>query len=47
MCEAQFNALTFRPDALGFDIGNSPDPTTCKHYEGIARVQAADGTPVK
>jgi hypothetical protein len=43
--EAQFNALSFRPDPLGFDIGNSPDPTTCKHYEGIARLQGADGTP--
>ena len=30
---------------LGFDIANSPDPTTCKHYEGIARLQGADGTP--
>ena len=43
--EAQFNALSFRPDPLGFDIANSPDPTTCKHYEGIARLQGADGTP--
>ena len=43
--EAQFKALSFRPDPLGFDIGNSPDPTTCKHYEGIARLQGADGTP--
>ena len=43
--EAQFNALSFRPDPLGFDIANSPDPTTCKHYEGIARLQSADGTP--
>lgn len=42
---AQFNALSFRPDPLGFDIAQSPDPTTCKHYEGIARLQAADGTP--
>jgi hypothetical protein len=43
--EAQFNALSFRPDPLGFDIANSPDPTTCKHYEGIARLQGTDGTP--
>ena len=43
--EAQFNALSVRPDPLGFGIANSPDPTTCKHYEGIARLQGADGTP--
>ena len=43
--QAQFDALSYRPDALGFRIGSSPDPTTCKHYEGIARLQAADGTP--
>jgi hypothetical protein len=43
--EGQFNALAYRPDALGFDIGNTPDPTTCKHYEGIARLQGPDGTP--
>src|SRR5215207_7511452 len=43
--EAQFNALSFRPDPLGFDIGQSPDPTTCKHYEGIGRLQGPDGTP--
>src|SRR5262245_53445536 len=43
--EARFNALSVRPDALGFGIGNTPDLTTCKHYEGIARLQSADGTP--
>lgn len=43
--EAQFDALSYHPDPLGFDIGNSPDPTTCKHYEGIVRLQGADGTP--
>lgn len=41
----QFNALSYRPDALGFDIGDTVEPTTCKHYEGIARLQGADGTP--
>ena len=43
--EAQFHALSYRPDALGFDIGETVEPTTCKHYEGIARLQGADGTP--
>lgn len=44
--EGQFNALSFRPDPLGFRLANNaPDPTTCKHYEGIARLESADGTP--
>jgi hypothetical protein len=44
--EAQFHALAYRPDALGFTVGDDiVDPTTCKHYEGIARLQSADGTP--
>jgi hypothetical protein len=47
----QFNALSVRPDPMGWDIGKyqqdetMPDPTLCRHYEGIARVQGADGTP--
>jgi hypothetical protein len=47
----QFNALSVRPDPMGWDIGKRqqdetmPDPTLCRHYEGIARVDAADGTP--
>ncbi len=41
----QFNALTVRPDAMGFYRGDSPDPTSCKHYQGIVRLDAADGTP--
>jgi len=30
----QFNAFTVRPDALGFFRGTSPNPTSCKHYQG-------------
>lgn len=41
----QFDALTERPDALGFYRGASPDPTACKHYQGLVRVDAPDGTP--
>ncbi len=37
--------LMQRPDALGFHIDGTPDPTTCKHYQGMVRVDAADGTP--
>jgi len=33
----QFNKLALRPDGLAFGIGNSPDPTQCKHYQGLAR----------
>lgn len=41
----QFSSLSRRPDGLGFDIGASPDPEACKHYQGMARVHAPDGTP--
>ena len=34
----QFNALTERADAMGFHIGESPNPSTCKHYQGLARI---------
>src|SRR5688500_20384988 len=41
----QFNALTQRADPLGFDIVDSPNPSTCKHYQGLARLEGPDGTP--
>ncbi len=42
---AQFNALSERPDPLGFYRGESPDPTVFTHYQGMVRLQGADGTP--
>jgi len=41
----QFDALTRRPDALGFHIGNGPDPSQCRHHQALIRTEAADGTP--
>lgn len=41
----QFNDLSVRPDPLGFYRGGAPDPSLCKHFQGIVRVAAADGTP--
>ncbi len=41
----QFNALSSRPDPLGFHIGGGPDPSQCRHHQAIIRTQAADGTP--
>jgi hypothetical protein len=41
----QFNALSTRPDALGFHIGDAPNPSRCKHWQGIVRYQSADDTP--
>jgi hypothetical protein len=41
----QFRALTERPEALGFHISTTPNPSACRHYQGIARVDGADGTP--
>jgi len=41
----QIRSLTDRADPLGLHIGTSPDPSTCKHYQGMVRVDGADGTP--
>lgn len=41
----QFNALSERADPMGFHIGESPNPSTCKHYQGLARIEGPDGTP--
>jgi hypothetical protein len=40
----QFNKLALRPEALGFNLGNSPEPEQCKHYQGLARRNGA-GVP--
>ena len=40
----QFKAIANRADATGFYIGDSPDPSACKHYQGIAR-STGPGTP--
>ncbi len=41
----QFRALTERADALGVHIGSTPNPSFCKHYQGITRFDGPDGTP--
>jgi hypothetical protein len=41
----QWRSLTERPDALGFHISTTPNPSACRHYQGIARVDDAEGTP--
>jgi hypothetical protein len=41
----QFSALNERAEPLGFHIGGSPDPSSCKHYQGMVRIDGADGTP--
>ena len=43
--QGQFLALTNRADAMGFHIGDSPNPSACKHYQAITRVDAANGVP--
>src|SRR5262245_32911802 len=42
--EEQFGALTVRPDAMGFEL-HGPDPSQCRHMQGLARVDGPDGTP--
>ena len=41
---AQFNMLSERPDAMGFEMGG-PDPSQCRHMQAVLRLDAADGTP--
>jgi hypothetical protein len=41
----QFDALTTRPDAMGFHIGDGPDPSQCRHNQALIRTESADGTP--
>ena len=43
--QSAFYYLTEHADPLGFHIGNSPDPSTCRHYQGMVRAEGADGTP--
>lgn len=43
---AAFDHLSRKPDALGIQrTALAPEPSTFMHYQGIARVDAADGTP--
>ena len=42
---AQFNALSKRPDPMGFEIADGPDPSQCRHHQALIRTEAADGTP--
>jgi hypothetical protein len=41
---SQVSGLTVRADALGFHIGDSPDPTMCYHYQAVTRLDGP-GTP--
>ena len=38
-------AGTERADPLGFHIDGTPNPSSCRHYQAITRVDAPDGTP--
>ena len=43
--QSQFHDLTDYPEALGLNITTTPDPSSCRHYQSIARAEGADGTP--
>lgn len=43
--QSQFSNLTEFADALGLHITTTPDPSTCRHYQGMVRAEGADGTP--
>lgn len=41
----QFRALTGLAEPLGLHISTTPNPSACRHYQGVARLDGADGTP--
>ena len=43
--QSQFHDLSEYPDPLGLNITTTPDPSTCRHYQGMVRADGADGTP--
>ncbi|HXG65995.1 MAG TPA: PKD domain-containing protein [Blastocatellia bacterium] len=43
--QSQFYYLTEHADPLGLHITTTPDPSTCRHYQGMVRAEGADGTP--
>lgn len=43
--QSQFHDLSLRADGFGLHITTTPDPSTCKHYQGMVRAEGADGTP--
>jgi hypothetical protein len=40
----QFRALTVLADPFGYHISTTPNPSGCRHYQAITRVEGADGT---
>jgi hypothetical protein len=41
----QFFYLSQTADALGLNITTTPDPSACRHYQGMVRTADANGTP--
>ncbi|HEX6126273.1 MAG TPA: hypothetical protein VFZ23_12940 [Pyrinomonadaceae bacterium] len=37
--------LSETADALGLNITTTPNPSTCRHYQGIVRTEDSEGTP--
>src|SRR4030095_14063630 len=43
--QSQFYNLPKYADPLGLHITTTPDPSTCRHYQGMVRADGEDGTP--
>ena len=43
--DIQFALMQLHGDPMAFHLGVGDDPKTCKHYQGVARVNGTDGTP--
>jgi len=43
--EVQFSKIAHHGDPFGFNLGVARNPDWCRHYQGLARYNAVDGTP--
>lgn len=41
----QFRNLQLHGDAMAFHLGVGDNPSLCRHYQGMARIDGPDGTP--
>ena len=43
--DKQFGRIAHHGDSIGWHLGVAEDPDQCRHYQGVVRQNAPDGTP--